>query len=152
MNAFGKSLHKLRKTKSLSLAQHYLLLSMPLDRSFGSFVYCSFLHNVHSFHIPFYYSGHVLRSHHMYSRYSGPAMKCTLHTHPRYSGPARMHAVPVWMPPCSRDPPHIPTTTLEKKNFANKIAFKSCFQQNPPPPPPPPFGGMRRCSLLVMYN
>ena len=77
-------LHKLIKFKSLSSAQNYLLLSMPLDRSF----LFSFPQNVFSFCVSFHRSGLVLHSHRTHSRYSVPALQHPSRTHSRYSGPA----------------------------------------------------------------
>ena len=95
-------LHKLGKSKSLSLAQNYLILSMPLGRSF---VFWSFLQNVGLIRVYFRYSGLVFDSHHVHFRCSGPvvhsrcsgpvihsccsvpALKRSHHTHPRYSVP-----------------------------------------------------------------
>ena len=78
--------HKLFKFKSLSSTQNYLLLSMPLDRSF---VLCLFPQNEFSFHVLCHYSGLVLHSHRAYSRYSVPALRESPRTDSRYSGPAR---------------------------------------------------------------
>ena len=65
--------HKLIKFESLSLAQSYLILSMPLDRSF---VLCSFPQNVFSFHMYLHRSGPVtvLHSYRAHCGYSGPAL------------------------------------------------------------------------------
>ena len=62
-------------------------------------------------------SGPVLHSHHMHSRYSGPALKHSHHTHFCYSGPtAKSHSGPVRMPPYFHDRPDIPTTQLLTKH------------------------------------
>ena len=87
---------------------------MLLDRSF---VFPSFPQNAYLLRIHFRCSGLVLHSHHIHSRYSGPAPKHSHHIHSRYSGPApkshsgpvRMLAGPVRMPPCFHDRPDIPT-------------------------------------------
>ena len=71
-----ETFHKLSKSKSLSSAQSYLILTMPHDRSF---VFPSFPQNEHFLHNHFCYSGPVPHLHHVLSRYSGP--RRTHHTH-----------------------------------------------------------------------
>ena len=78
-------LHKLGKSKSLSLAQNYLILPMPLDRSF---VFCSFPQTVCLSRTRFYCCGLVYLSYHPHFGYCGPALLRSSHTHSRDSGPA----------------------------------------------------------------
>ena len=78
--------HKLFKFKSLSSTQNYLLLTMPLDRSF---VLCLFPQNEFSLHVLCSISGLVLHSHRTHSRYFVPALWESPRTNSRYSGPAR---------------------------------------------------------------
>ena len=49
--------------------------------------FCYFPHTLHSFRIPFYYSGRGRQSHRVYSRYSNPAMHFAHRTHPGAFGP-----------------------------------------------------------------
>ena len=88
-------LHKLSKSKSLSPAQNYLILTMPLG---WSFVFLSLLWlppDGYLLHIHFRHSGPVPYLHHMYFRYSGP-VPFLHHMHFRYSGPApKFHSGPV---------------------------------------------------------
>ena len=118
-------LHKLGKSKSLSLAQNYLILSMPLGRSF---VFRSFLQNVGLLRVYFRSSGLVFDSHHVHFRCSGPnihsrcsgpvihsrcsvpVLKRSHHTHPRYS-------VPFWMPPSVYRDHHRSTHSYEFENL-----------------------------------
>ena len=115
-------LHKLSKAKSLSLAQNYLILSMPLGRSF---VFRSFLQNVG-----------LLR---VYFCCSGPALNHSHHTHPRYSVPVQMpprYSAPIPMPPSVCRDHHHPTHLSSHinvdsvKNATNCWAIKN-FKKTP---------------------
>ena len=123
-------LHKLGNSKSLSLAQNYLILSMPLGRSF---VFRSFLQTVGLLRVHLYCSGRVLHSHHVYSRCSGPALKHSHRTHPRYSVPVWMldshheyprYSAPVRMPPFVCHDHHRPTLELITRHILVVRSFE----------------------------
>ena len=121
-------LHKLGKSKSLSSAQKYLVLPVPLGRSF---VFRSFLQNVVLLRVYFCYSGLVSDSHRVHFRCSGPvvhfrcsgpvvhsrcsvpALECSHHTHPRYS-------VPVRMPPSVYRDHHCSTDVILRRQLNDK--------------------------------
>ena len=100
-----KLLHKLSKSKSLSPAQNYLILTMPLGRSFV-FLSLMCLHpDAYLLHIHSRHSGPVPYLHRIHSRHSGPVQMLP--------GPVRMLPGPNWMLPSFRNHPDISTHSYE---------------------------------------